>query len=106
MAVLAHNTWFTSLICDTPLGYHFVREKLTPAGNEGLKHLEGVMRANKTLKSLSLKNAGGKGAALGQFFVAMKENASLQLEHLWLPGNSLDVCFLCNIHQGKFHEQR
>lgn len=81
MAVLAHNTWFTSLVCDD-----------TPLGNDGMKHVETVVRTNRTLHSLSLKNTGAKGAGLTQLFVALKENPEIKLENLWLAGNSLDVC--------------
>eukprot|EP01127_Copromyxa_protea_P019964 TRINITY_DN6585_c0_g2_i1.p1 TRINITY_DN6585_c0_g2~~TRINITY_DN6585_c0_g2_i1.p1 ORF type:complete len:2103 (-),score=378.73 TRINITY_DN6585_c0_g2_i1:26-5695(-) len=80
MAVLAHNTWFTSLNCDN-----------TPLGNEGMKHIENAIRTNKTLRTLSLKNTGGKGTALAQLFVAMKENPELRIENLEISGNSLDV---------------
>lgn len=56
-----------------------------------MRHIENLSRTNATLNSLSLRNTGAKGAALGQFFVALKENNAMQLEHLCLAGNCLDV---------------
>lgn len=56
-----------------------------------MRHVEIVAKTNKTLTSFSLKNTGSKGASLGQFFVALKENNAFHVEQLFLAGNSLDV---------------